>query len=290
MEEKLKAEDYAKYIGHSSSHKKGEIYKITYAGMHNGIYKIMTRVLDEKFPDRGGWECEKHFTKVSPPSEYIELNDSYIGKYVSLHYNGIFYDKVLVTKERGTIYLLNNCQSNNNGHSDKSTYKYSLKFSDWQFTSTCITKVKLLPSQPVDKIKPYDFKVGDRVVCIKDYECIKIGYTGTIVIIKEDDYPTIGVEWDTYVGGHDLEGESEYGHGYYVNPEDIETTGHVAMSNVFEGCDLQTAIFDSGSGIYACGSVDLFELAPVIERRIVRIGELNDEIKIRINPVRKVRI
>jgi hypothetical protein len=30
--------------------------------------------------------------------------------------------------------------------------------------------------------------------------------------------------------------------------------------------------------------------APVIERRIVRIGELNDEIKIRINPVRKVRI
>jgi hypothetical protein len=83
-----------------------------------------------------------------PNNEYItELDDSYIGKYLSLYWSGDFYDKVLVIKENGMIRLLNNSHPNNNEHKDKSIYKYSLMFSDWDGVLRSCKKIKLLPIQ-----------------------------------------------------------------------------------------------------------------------------------------------
>ena len=58
-----------------------------------------------------------------------EISDeSYIGKFISFNYYGKFYNKAFIIKENGYIYLLNNCYGNNDSHSDKLIYKYSLRF------------------------------------------------------------------------------------------------------------------------------------------------------------------
>jgi hypothetical protein len=89
-------------------------------------------------------EIPNDMQEVTKKTEYITLNESHVGKYVSLYYNSLFYDKVLVTKENGKIYLLNNCYSNNNGHKDKSVYKYSLCYDDCYGVNLCCDKITLL--------------------------------------------------------------------------------------------------------------------------------------------------
>lgn len=64
------------------------------------------------------------------------------------------------------------------------------------------------------------FNVGDRVICIRSYERVKMGHRGTICIITRGE-PSIGVYWDTDIGGHTCRGRCEDGHGYFVCKEDI---------------------------------------------------------------------
>lgn len=80
-------------------------------------------------------------------SKFITLNDSHIGKFVSLKNGGNFYDKVLVSKENGNIYLKNNCHSNNNSHSDKSIFKYSLLYTNFSILNNCCSEITLLDNQ-----------------------------------------------------------------------------------------------------------------------------------------------
>ncbi len=81
------------------------------------------------------------------------LNKSSIGKYISFNYNGRFYDEAFIIKENGYIYLLNNCYSNNNGHSDKSKYKYSLKFNNFNEIKFVCKNIKFLDFEDI-KVKP----------------------------------------------------------------------------------------------------------------------------------------
>lgn len=65
-----------------------------------------------------------------------------------------------------------------------------------------------------------DFYVGDRVIYIGNDECgLRTGYTGTI---KMFDPPSVGVEWDEDVEGHDLDGTCLPNHGWFVRAEFLE--------------------------------------------------------------------
>lgn len=87
----------------------------------------------------------KNTTQKVKENEYITLNESHIGKYVSLYYGNNFYDKVLVTKYKNErIELLNNCHSNADLHIDKSIFKYSLIFDDFEQVNRNCHNIKLL--------------------------------------------------------------------------------------------------------------------------------------------------
>ena len=66
----------------------------------------------------------------------------------------------------------------------------------------------------------HDIQVGDRVQCIKKYEIVREGKTGTVCNMGDYD-PPIGVCWDDNIGGHDCDDKCPYGHGYYVPVECI---------------------------------------------------------------------
>ena len=70
-----------------------------------------------------------------------------------------------------------------------------------------------------------EFKVGDRVKCIKKGAYAPVGTIGTVKWIIDDRQPnrqSYGVAWDTYVNGHSLNGRCDYGFGEFVNAEKIE--------------------------------------------------------------------
>ena len=75
-------------------------------------------------------------------------------------------------------------------------------------------------------------EIGDRVVYVGSEEgrycCdLKDGDTGVIRELSFG-FPPIGVEWDRNVGGHDLDCNCPYGHGYYVYSDDIECIGRTS--------------------------------------------------------------
>ena len=69
----------------------------------------------------------------------------------------------------------------------------------------------------------YDIQIGDRVQCIKKYELVREGETGTVCNMKKLGYYDlpIGVCWDDNIGGHNCDNKCPYGHGYYVPLECI---------------------------------------------------------------------
>lgn len=70
-----------------------------------------------------------------------------------------------------------------------------------------------------------DFKVGNRVICTihapDDNTNLEPGFTGTIRTIRNGSRLPIGVEWDSDITGHDLDGCCDYGHGWWVNKHHI---------------------------------------------------------------------
>ena len=82
-----------------------------------------------------------HPDKLNVP---ILLNESHVGKHVSFTYGRITYENCYVVKEFGSIYILNNTQSNNDGYSDKTVYKYSLKFGTFKEANDCCFNIRIL--------------------------------------------------------------------------------------------------------------------------------------------------
>lgn len=81
-----------------------------------------------------------------------------------------------------------------------------------------------------------NFKVGDRVRAVKEYDDNHhiIGKTGTIIKINAfDDYHSIGVKFDEHVNGHDLKSHFDTyfcknGHGWWCSESVLE---HVHNNN-----------------------------------------------------------
>ena len=74
------------------------------------------------------------------------------------------------------------------------------------------------------------FQVGDRIISAVDCPCnnedIKIGDTGVVCVIETSefgpDWRGVGVRWDKCVGGHDCDGNCDFGFGWYVYSDEIE--------------------------------------------------------------------
>ena len=66
------------------------------------------------------------------------------------------------------------------------------------------------------------FFAGDRVVAISgsDGNLNIVGKIGTVIYDKDPTKP--GVEYDEYIGGHDLGGKCREGHGWYTYTNDLE--------------------------------------------------------------------
>lgn len=67
------------------------------------------------------------------------------------------------------------------------------------------------------------FNIGDRVefalkACLTYSGELVSGDTGTIAMVDSD---SIGVIWDTFVGGHDLGGLCKEGYGWFVGYNNI---------------------------------------------------------------------
>jgi len=116
--------------------------------------------------DDGKWAKLVSLPFEETKSQYIEINDSYVGKYVSLNYGSLFYDKVLVTKEQDEIYLLNNCYSNNDGHSNnRSKFQYSLMFSSFYLLNSNCKNIQLLDIPKTTE--PYEYTAKEALAELK---------------------------------------------------------------------------------------------------------------------------
>jgi len=71
---------------------------------------------------------------------------------------------------------------------------------------------------------PKWIKVGNRIVGIAEYEGKNLrGKKGTIreIYVMLDEV-RIGIEFDDFIGGHDLNGNAKEGHGWYVNSQKVQ--------------------------------------------------------------------
>jgi hypothetical protein len=136
-------------------------YKIYYPEFNNILncdksdWSTIRKALPHEIPNNN--------SMVKKDSYITTLDDSYIGKYVSFYRGEAFYDKVLITKENGVIYLLNNCYSNNDGHKDKSVYKYSLLYYRWSDVVCFCQKISLLNNEVVLTPETYGYS-SDRLI------------------------------------------------------------------------------------------------------------------------------
>ena len=71
--------------------------------------------------------------------------------------------------------------------------------------------------------KAVKYEVDDRVVCVVEYDNVRVGYEGTVLKVDGDGKESIGVEWDEAIdGGHNLVGYAQEGHGWWVSPSHIK--------------------------------------------------------------------
>ena len=82
------------------------------------------------------------------------------------------------------------------------------------------------------------FKVGDHVVCVREYERVHSADFGIIVLILKSGFPKIGVQWERYVSGHSCDGQAKKGHGFFVPEECIEYLEESKDSNLDLDVDL----------------------------------------------------
>lgn len=57
------------------------------------------------------------------------------------------------------------------------------------------------------------FKIGDRVISTDGYMHLPAGEVGTVIEIIDAVY---AVEFDDWTEGHDCQGATQHGHGFYV--------------------------------------------------------------------------
>jgi hypothetical protein len=65
------------------------------------------------------------------------------------------------------------------------------------------------------KEEKMEFKVGDRVVCIKAVNGVKVGTEGRVLSLESNSQ--VGIEWDVDIAeGHSCDGKGRYGHCWFM--------------------------------------------------------------------------
>ena len=152
----------------------------------------------QEWCDLNGYKMEKEMV----------IDESCIGKFISFTYDNIFYYEALITKNGSDIYLLNNCRSNNDGHHNKSVYKYSLYFNDFQDANLLIKDIKFL-DKPVEKQSNQEFKAGDYVVITANSNS-SINAIGDIGVVGSDIWRNGEIEASVKVKVHNKYDGSNY--------------------------------------------------------------------------------
>lgn len=66
-----------------------------------------------------------------------------------------------------------------------------------------------------------EIKVGMRIRAIQDYHPVRIGMTGTVLTYNDNFYPSVGIQFDNWQEGHDLQGKLEDFSGFFLHEYDI---------------------------------------------------------------------
>lgn len=77
-----------------------------------------------------------------------------------------------------------------------------------------------------------EFKVGDRVRCISKRESELLNKVGTVKVI-DNISPSIGVEFDDKIYGHECDGSCKSGHGWWLSPKDLKKIGSQAKIIIY---------------------------------------------------------
>jgi hypothetical protein len=68
----------------------------------------------------------------------------------------------------------------------------------------------------------WQFFKGDRVRCIRQYDNVHVGDTGTVMRTNKYESDSVGVKWDEPMGGHNLAGLCDYKYGWWMNHRQLE--------------------------------------------------------------------
>ena len=112
------------------------------------------------------------------------------------------------------------------------------------------------------KKKTTEFKVGDRVRLVKDYDDAKAGMVGTLAVKEEDCLH--GVRFDRlFKYGHDLWGKCEAGYGYWVSQDCLELVDGNKIVIITDGKTTAARLYDGEKVIKAaeadCSPNDKFD-------------------------------
>lgn len=96
-----------------------------------------------------------------------------------------------------------------------------------------------------------EFQVGDRVVCVRSFNPIRRGMTGTICQHKNQSLTgkSWGIAWDEYIEGHSCGGRCRDGYGYRLQEEYIEHDSERDEEDCVINIDLNSLLFGSTANI-----------------------------------------
>lgn len=83
----------------------------------------------------------------------------------------------------------------------------------------------IVSTPKVEEIVDDKLKVGDRVKCVIPYSVISIGMTGVLIKNHTTEKEYVGIKWDNFTKGHNLDGalsKDDVKKGWYVGKENVK--------------------------------------------------------------------
>ena len=110
--------------------------------------------------------------------------------------------------------------------------EYRVKLNAWESNWYRAEKLEKYEEEPLmpetDDSDPYEWKVGDKVVIVRDFVQAKVGLTGT-VIVANDSAP--GVQFDMRMGGHACDGKGKSGYCWWITRSDVGNVKRIVKND-----------------------------------------------------------
>lgn len=138
---------------------------------HNSCWWLKTKASGKtvyKLKDIQHLYLQQTKPSVKSMKDILKLDDSHLGSIISCEWSDKYYNKCLFIKEGGYYYLLNNVTTNNDGHKDKSKYKYSLLFYNLEALNKSVKNIKLLDTYDIG-VFTAQYDISTRAEMLKKY-------------------------------------------------------------------------------------------------------------------------